>query len=172
MNDQNLKELVINGLTALNAAFDLGKQATDEIQNDASDSQLKQHLQTGSQKSQEWQQKVETALNEAGASGQKQDNPVIQAHYEVSKRIRAQAKSPETRDLGIIADGQLVMHYFIASFGTLRAYAQRLGMDETARNMQTLLDESKQADDDMTQMAQRIMGGTGVSVGANNASVR
>ena len=57
------------------------------------------------------------AQREAGEA-QTQDNPILQAHYEVSKRIRGEASDAQTRDLGIVAAGQLALHYWIAAFGT------------------------------------------------------
>ena len=170
MNEDNLKELVTQGLLALKSAGEVGTHAAAETANDASDPSLKTLLSEGSKQAEEWQRKIERALDEAGAGGQSKDNPIIQAHYEVSKRIRAEAKSPETRDLGIVAAGQLVMHYYIAAYGTLHAYAGRLGMDETRDSMRTLLEEAKATDERMTRVAEAILG-AGAGVG-NPASMR
>ena len=96
-------------------------------------------------------------MQEAGASGEG-ENPILEAHYRVSKQIRDAAPDAQVRDLGIIAAGPLALHYWIAAFGTLRAYAERLGMTQTAQEMGRSIDEAKQADDIHTQLAARIMG--------------
>lgn len=85
-------------------------------------------------------------------------NPVVKALYEVSRMIRQQAPDDMSRDLGIIANGQLALHYWIAAFGTMRAYASKLGMDRTASAMESCLKEAKEADEQHNGLAQRIMG--------------
>ena len=86
---------------------------------------------------------------------------MLEAHYEVSQKIRQQAPDDYSRDLGIIAAGQLALHYWIASFGTLRTYAAQAGLDQTEQAMQTSLQEAKQADEQHTQLAQQIMSSQG-----------
>ena len=82
----------------------------------------------------------------------------MEAHYEVSKQIRDAAPDAQVRDLGIIAAGQLALHYWIAAFGTLKAYAGKLGMTQTEQAMSQSVDEAKQADEQHTQLAARLMG--------------
>lgn len=155
-NDQ-IKTLVRQGLEALHAGSGVAAQATSEIQNDARDPELKSLLQTGERASQQWAQRIERALSEAGGQPGSKDNPVLQAHYEVSRRIRREAPDDMARDLGIIASGQLALHYWIASFGTLRTYAAQAGLGQAERDMQACLDEAKEADLKHTDAAERIM---------------
>src|SRR5204863_580142 len=46
-------------------------------------------------------------------------------------------------DAGIISAGQKVEHYEIASYGTLRTFAEILGLDEAVELLQQTLDEEK-----------------------------
>ncbi len=96
-------------------------------------------------------------MQETGANGEG-ENPVLEAHYEVARKICDSVPDEQVRDLGIIAAGQLALHYWIASFGTLHAYAKQLGMDGTAQAMGQSLAEAKQADEKHTQLAAQIMG--------------
>lgn len=157
MNNDALKTLVAQGLAAMKAGGKVAAMATDEIQKDARHSDLKAALEKGNQTSQQWTQRIDRALQEAGGSGE-QKNPVLEGLYEVSRQIRQQAPDDTSRDLGIIANGQLALHYWIAAFGTIRTYASQLGMSETAEAMQTSLDEAKQGDEQHTEIAKRIMG--------------
>lgn len=156
MNKDALKQLIAQGLAAMKAGSKVATGAQGEIQNDVRHPDLKAALEQGSQTSQHWAQRIDQALQEAGGSGE-QSNPVVEALYEVSRQIRQQAPDDASRDLGIIASGQLALHYWIAGFGTMRTYASQLGMDETARNMEASLNEAKQADDQLTEIAKRIM---------------
>lgn len=151
-----LKKLISQGLAALKAGSQIAADATAEIQNDAHDPELKSALDQGNDTSKQWAARIDRALAEAGGGGEEQ-NPILEAHFQVSKKIRQQAPDDVTRDLGIIAAGQLALHYWIASFGTLRTYAAQVGMKQTEQDFQTSLDEAKQADQQHTQLAERLL---------------
>lgn len=157
MADQELKMLVAQGLQALKAGSEVAKQATAEIQNDASHPELQSALQAGSKTSEQWTQRIAQALQETGG-GEDTGNPILQAHYEVSKKIRQKAADAMSRDLGIIAAGQLALHYWIASFGTLANYAAKLGLSQTTQSMRASLEEAKQADQQHTTLAEKMLG--------------
>ena len=157
MATEQLKTLIQQGLAALKAGSKVAASATDEIQNDARNPQLKQALDQGNETSKQWAQRIDRALQEAGGAGEQQ-NPILEAHFEVSKRIRQQAPDDDSRDLGIIAAGQLALHYWIAAFGTLRTYAAQVGLRQTEQDLQACLDEAKQADEQHTQIAEQLMG--------------
>ncbi len=156
-NEQQLTQLIGQGLAALKAGSQVAAGATDEIQNDAKNADLKAALDQGNETSRQWATRIDRALAEAGSTGEQQ-NPILEAHYEVSKKIRQQAPDDYSRDLGSIAAGQLALHYWIAAFGTLRTYAAQAGLSQTEQEMQASLDEAKQADEQHTQLAKQIMG--------------
>ncbi len=157
MATEQLKQLIQQGLAAMKAGGQIAATATAEIQNDARDPQLKSALNEGNETAKQWTARIDRALAEAGGSGQ-QENPILEAHFQVSKKIRQQAPDDSTRDLGIIAAGQLALHYWIASFGTMRAYAAQVGLQQAEKDTQACLDEAKQADEQHTRIAKQIMG--------------
>ncbi len=159
MADDQLKILITQGLQALRSGAEVAARATSEIQNDASHPQLREALKSGEQHSQQWMQRIESALQEAGGQSGGQSNPIMESIHQVSAKIRQQAPDPTTRDLGIIASGQIALHYWIAGFGTLRAYAAQCGMTQTEQSMRQCLNEAKQADEQQTDLAQQIMRG-------------
>lgn len=57
-------------------------------------------------------------------------------------------------DAGLIGAAQKVEHYEIASYGTVRAYAEMLGMNEAADLLQKTLDEEGNTDKKLTQLAE------------------
>lgn len=57
------------------------------------------------------------------------------------------------RDAGIITAGQKVEHYEIASYGSLRQFAETLGLHKAAELLQITLGEEKAADDKLTEVA-------------------
>lgn len=67
--------------------------------------------------------------------------------------IKDTEKGPQ-RDAGIIAAAQKVEHYEIASYGTLRTFAQTLGLDDAAEILEEILEEEKNADQTLTEVAE------------------
>jgi len=57
------------------------------------------------------------------------------------------------RDAGIIAAAQKIEHYEIASYGTLCAFATTLGFNEAAALLEETLNEEKDADAGLTEIA-------------------
>jgi ferritin-like metal-binding protein YciE len=60
------------------------------------------------------------------------------------------------RDAGIISAAQKVEHYEIATYGTLRAFANTLGEQEAADLLDATLDEEKEADAALSAVAESI----------------
>lgn len=158
MEQQGLKELVKKGFSAMKAGSNVAAEATSEIQNDAKNEKLLEALQQGNEQSKVWAQRIDRALEEAGGQAD-EDNEILKAHYEVSKQIRAQATDDDSRDLGIIASGQMSLHYWIASFGTQVSYAEATGLTDAQQEMQSCLDEAKEADVKLTEIAKSILSG-------------
>jgi ferritin-like metal-binding protein YciE len=58
------------------------------------------------------------------------------------------------KDAGLIAAAQKVEHYEIASYGTLRTFAEYRGDHQAAQSLQKTLDEEYEADKTLTKVAQ------------------
>ncbi len=72
------------------------------------------------------------------------------------EEILKEKGEPEVRDAGIIAAAQKVEHYEIASYGTVRTYANLLGRKDWAQLLETTLEEEKAADRKLNAIAERI----------------
>ncbi|MGX5689116.1 YciE/YciF ferroxidase family protein [Arcticibacter tournemirensis] len=59
-----------------------------------------------------------------------------------------------TRDAAIISSAQKIEHYEIASYGTLKTLANTLGMSEAASLLEQTLNEEKNTDVKLTQIAE------------------
>ena len=58
------------------------------------------------------------------------------------------------RDAGIISAAQKVEHYEIATYGTLRTFANALGLEDAASILEQTLEEEKAADQKLTEVAE------------------
>jgi ferritin-like metal-binding protein YciE len=70
-----------------------------------------------------------------------------------SEEVMEEIATPEVLDAAMIAAAQKVEHYEIASYGSARALAQALGHNEVARLLEQTLDEEKQADEKLNEIA-------------------
>ena len=60
------------------------------------------------------------------------------------------------RDLKIIGAAQRVEHYEVAAYGTARAIAEQLGLNEAVELLQETLNEEEEADKKLTEVAEGI----------------
>ncbi len=73
-------------------------------------------------------------------------------------------------DAAIIGAAQRVEHYEIAGYGTVREFAGLLGEDEHIPLLEQTLEEEKQTDDKLTQLAEEINRQAGGSMGEQEGS--
>jgi ferritin-like metal-binding protein YciE len=156
MDSQALKDLIKQGLAASKAGSQVGAESTAEIQKYAKSADLRAALDRGNTTSREWAQRIDRAIAEVGGVAER-PNEILEAHYRVSKQISSEAQTDEVRDLGIITSGQLALHYWIATFGTLQDYAEAAGLSQTSKEMQACVEEAKQTDKAYTALAQKML---------------
>jgi ferritin-like metal-binding protein YciE len=61
---------------------------------------------------------------------------------------------PSVRDAGLIGAAQRVEHYEIAGYGTARCLAETLGHDDVAKLLESTLEEEKDTDQKLTELAE------------------
>lgn len=71
-----------------------------------------------------------------------------------AEEIMSNAEQGMVRDAGIISAAQKVEHYEIASYGTLCAFAETLGENDVADLLMQTLEEEKDADETLTDLAE------------------
>jgi len=64
---------------------------------------------------------------------------------------------PDVLDAGLIVAAQKIEHYEIASYGGLRTFARLLGRERDAKVLQAILDEEQEADQRLTDLAERMV---------------
>ena len=60
-------------------------------------------------------------------------------------------------DAGLLAAAQAVEHYEISRYGTLRTWAEELGLDEAATLLQETLDEEEATDEALSELAKTVV---------------
>ena len=73
---------------------------------------------------------------------------------EEGEELMSEYKGSPAIDAAIISAAQKIEHYEIASYGTLRTFANRLGYEEAVDLLQETLDEEAEADETLTEIAE------------------
>lgn len=70
-----------------------------------------------------------------------------------AKKLMDEEMTPQAMDAAIIGAAQKIEHYEIAGYGTARAYASELSMNDVVTELEKTLKEEYSADDALTQLA-------------------
>ena len=72
---------------------------------------------------------------------------------EEAKDIMKEFKDSPALDAGLIASAQAVEHYEISRYGTLKAWAEELGLEEAVGLLEETLQEEKKTDQALNELA-------------------
>lgn len=86
------------------------------------------------------------------ARGKKCD--AIEGILDEGKEIMEDYDGSPALDAGLLAAAQAVEHYEIARYGTLKAWALKLGNQQAAKLLDQTLAEEKKTDDSLTKLAE------------------
>ena len=81
----------------------------------------------------------------------------IQGILDEGKEIMDEYKGTEALDAGLVSAAQAVEHYEIARYGTLKQWAQQLGMKDAVRLLDQTLQEERKTDEALTSLAEGVV---------------
>jgi ferritin-like metal-binding protein YciE len=81
----------------------------------------------------------------------------IKGLTEEAKEVMKEFKGTNALDAGLLSAAQAVEHYEISRYGTLKAWAQQLGLDKAVRLLDATLQEEKGADRTLTEIAESFV---------------
>src|SRR5215469_18664150 len=73
---------------------------------------------------------------------------------EEGQEVMKEYKGSPALDAGLLAAAQAVEHYEISRYGTLKTWAQELGLEEALELLDTTLAEEKKTDEALTELAE------------------
>lgn len=98
-------------------------------------------------------QKLEQVFEIIGKKAQGKKCDAMEGLISEAESIMEEMEEGAGRDAGIISAAQKVEHYEIASYGTLRTFAETLGLSKAASLLSSILEEEKNADETLTKIA-------------------
>jgi ferritin-like metal-binding protein YciE len=100
-------------------------------------------------------ERLEQVFEMSGKRAQGKTCPAIDGIIEEGQEILEEYKDSPALDAGLLAAAQAVEHYEITRYGTLRRWAQMLGMSEAADLLAATLQEESQTDEELTALADK-----------------
>jgi ferritin-like metal-binding protein YciE len=83
--------------------------------------------------------------------------PGIEGIIEEGQEVMKEFKGSPAIDAGLLAGAQAVEHYEISRYGTLKSWAEELGMREAVRLLDQTLTEEKKTDATLTKLAESLV---------------
>ncbi len=120
----------------------------------ATDPQLKQGFQMHLRETEGQIRRLEQVFQMHGQTPKGVDCPAIDGIIEEANETAGEIADKDVLDAALVASAQAVEHYEITKYGTLVAWAKRLGREDCAAILQQNLDEEKATDEKLTAMAE------------------
>jgi ferritin-like metal-binding protein YciE len=83
--------------------------------------------------------------------------PAIMGIIDEGSEIMEDYEGSPALDAGLLAAAQAVEHYEITRYGTLKCWAEELGLDGAVSLLDQTLEEEKETDADLTELAERVV---------------
>jgi ferritin-like metal-binding protein YciE len=121
----------------------------------ASDPTLKQGFEQHFKETQGQVQRLEKVFELHGVAVKGVTCPAIDGIIDEADEVAGEVDDKNVLDAALIAAGQAVEYYEITRYGTLIAWAERLGRKDCAALLRLNLDEEKATDKKLTSLAER-----------------
>lgn len=154
MEINSLQELLVDELRDIYHAEGQLVKALPKMAKKASDGDLKSAFETHLQETQGHVQRLEQVFEKLGQKAKGKPCEAMKGILEEGKEIMGEDMDEEAMDAALIAAAQKVEHYEIASYGTVRTWANVLGEKEVVRLLQQTLDEEGKTDKLLTKLAE------------------
>jgi ferritin-like metal-binding protein YciE len=102
-------------------------------------------------------QRLEQVFEMIGVKPRAKKCPAMDGLVAEAEELMKEAEDEDVRDAGMLGCAQSVEHYEIARYGTLKAWAQRLGMDKAVQLLDETLQEEKETDAKLTMLAEQAI---------------
>jgi ferritin-like metal-binding protein YciE len=163
---ESLRELLIDQMRDL---YDAEKQlvkALPKMAKTASNDELREAFENHLEQTRGHVERLERAFEMMAANAKSKPCQAMKGLVEEGKETMEEDLSEPLLDSAIICAAQKVEHYEIAGYGTLVAWANSIGLSEVAEVFEETLQEEKEADEKLTQVAGEILAEAGEMEGS------
>ena len=153
MQSSQLMKLFEDGLKDIYWAEKALTKAIPKMIENATSEELIDALESHLAETEEQITRLEEVFTLLGKKATAKKCDAMEGLIKEAEGIMEECEEGAMRDAGIIAAGQKIEHYEIATYGTLRQFAETLGLEDAADLLEATLDEEKAADEKLTEVA-------------------
>ncbi len=143
---------------ALQDAYSAETQILDalpKMEEAATTPSLKQAFRKHMQETEGQVQRLQQAAEKLGLEVEGETCEAMEGHIEEAEELMDEFEPGPVLDVALIGAAQKVEHYEIATYGTLATLLKAMGEQECAQLMVQTLQEEKQTDEHLTQLAEQ-----------------
>ena len=153
METETLKDLFVEELQDLYSAENQLVKALPKMAKAATSAELKKGFETHLKETKGHVERLDKIFKMLDEKAKGPKCKAMEGLVEEGKEIIENHDAGELLDAGLIAAAQKVEHYEIASYGTVRAWAGQMGLDDVAEILNQTLEEEKATDEKLTDLA-------------------
>ncbi len=156
MRKDSLRQLYVDELRDLYSAETQLVKALPKMAKASSSAELRQAFEEHLRQTSEQVSRLEQIFEMLGEKATGKKCLGMEGLVKEGSETMQEEYGDAVKDAAIIGAAQRVEHYEIAGYGTVRAFAELLGENEHISLIEETLDEEKQADEKLTQLAEQI----------------
>ncbi|MCU1302358.1 MAG: hypothetical protein JWQ87_2642 [Candidatus Sulfotelmatobacter sp.] len=153
---EGLRELYVDELKDLYSAEDQLVKALPKMAKAASSEELRKGFEEHLEQTKGHVQRLEKIFENLGESPKGKKCKGMEGLVEEGAEVIAEDFEDSLMDAALIGAAQRVEHYEIAAYGTACAFARELGEEEHFSLLTETLEEEKETDEKLTQLAKEI----------------
>lgn len=156
MERNTLRELYVDELRDI---YDAEKQlikALPKMAKAATSNDLRTGFEEHLEQTKEHARRLEQIFTALGEKSNGKKCKAMQGLVDEGSEMIEEDFEGEVKDAGLISAAQRVEHYEIAAYGTVRTYANILEEDEAVELLERTLEEEKETDQKLTELAEGI----------------
>jgi ferritin-like metal-binding protein YciE len=163
MKSKELDALFLEALKDIYYAERKILRALPKMMRAAQSPQLKEAFQLHKDQTEVQKERLDQVFELLGRRPQGKTCPAIDGIIEEGEEVMDTFKGSPALDAGLVAAAQAVEHYEIARYGTLCAWAKVLGMQDAVNVLTQTLEEEKQTDEILNQLAEGEINRTAIA---------
>jgi ferritin-like metal-binding protein YciE len=156
MEHQALKELYIDELKDIYNAENQLVKTLPKMAKAANSEELRNGFEEHLEQTRGHVQRLEQIFKELGEKPSGKKCKGMEGLVAEGQEMMGEDFEDDVMDAALISAAQRVEHYEIAAYGTVRTYAELLGEDTAVQLLEQTLEEEKETDQKLTDMASEI----------------
>jgi ferritin-like metal-binding protein YciE len=153
MKLDSLEDLFVHELKDLLSAEKQLVKALPKMAKGAASEALKESIENHLEQTKVHVERLETIFEDLGKAARAEHCKGMEGLIEEGSKLLEEDGEDMVKDAALIGAAQRVEHYEIAAYGTARALAELLGNKQAVKLLQQTLDEEKETDEKLTELA-------------------